>query len=181
MADATTPTEGVDIDVPEQRQITLDEAIDFMLDYEQKQFPEDKRDQLSLVLFPTTHTKDAEVLGKVRSFTPLPLKFAKQISKALHKLTVDLQPLMQNDVFINIEEVACDKMLAACKIIADYYKWDDVTAAIDDEMVSTTDLQNMVVTQLRIQGTNDFLLKTLRLLVKTMQLNELVAVRLAQK
>lgn len=167
-----------EVDAPGQNLLSLEQWIDLAIEYEQKNFPEDKRELLSKVLFPGTDTRDAQVLGKTRSFHPIPVKFARKVNQELHSLTVDMASAVQGDAKLNIDETALDRLKVAAKVIAEHYGWKDVIDGIDAEEVTTADLQTIALCQLRVQGTNDFLLKPLRMLTKVMQLDELLAVKL---
>lgn len=134
---------------------------------------EDEEAMLSKVLFPETHTEAVVVLGRKRKVHPLPVKPARKISATLRPVSEALQANESKD----FTDELIDGLLESARVLADFYKWEDVLQAIDDEAVTTTDLQALLIAQNAIQGNNDFLLTPLRLAIVTMQLVEIGAIQ----
>ena len=138
---------------------------------------EDEKKNLSTVLFNLSSTR-VNILDKERALRPLPIKFAKQIHALLSPFTEKLQKAASADQIIDINNDLTACLTDACKIIADFYKFDDIKADIESELLSLTDLQLLAHTQAQLNGSNDFLLLPLRLVINLMQMHEIVAMKL---
>lgn len=166
--------------------LDLKDTEDQLSELQQKaltQLSDEDREKLSKVLFPSTHTTEVEVLGIKRKLSPLPLKIDKEVHAALRplseKLVEDLKEAQEDfsktNYQINDDVIGALKDLA--KILARHYKWDDVGPAVDNELLTITEMQSLAYVQQEVQGSNDFLLGTLRTCLRLMQINEIVQVR----
>lgn len=171
---------------------TLDSMESFLNDliaFEQRTVKDQNRDDLlSKVLFPNTHNatvmlhlpgNESPTEYKLR---PVPVKWAKKIRDVLSALQVKWQAGYENkDVVVDMTEDNQSALTEVAKVLADFYGWTPVKAALDDAGLTTSELQTIAVEQLYLQGTNDFLLNGLRKLVKVMQVEELMSVKLGQR
>lgn len=137
---------------------------------------EEQRQQLSKALFPDTYTDEVEVCGKQRKIRPLTIKPARVISSLLESFQTLVNEAQVSKSPIEIDVLK--NILSVCSVLAGYYKWEDVKAKIEEEDVSLSELQLLIVQQVRLQDSNDFLLNGLRTLVGVMQVHEITALHL---
>ena len=147
---------------------------------------DEQREMLSMALFPDTHTNIVRVLEKERTLRPLPIKWAKQVHavlapfhEAIEKAGVkegdtDLSKVEETQTEVELLEL----LIRVGRVLATYYKWEDVVEALDEEELTVEELQELVVTQQNLQSANDFLLMGLRVLVGVMQQAEIQSVRM---
>lgn len=144
----------------------------------------DERKDLSKVLFPDTHTNKVSVLGKEREVRPLPIKYGKQINELLNPIAdkigkaittpTEEKPLEGSDVPHSEMVEALQKV---ADILATFYHWEDVKLAIAEEELTVTELQSLAFVQMEVSGSNDFLLSGLRLIVKALQMQEVLVLK----
>ena len=143
---------------------------------------EKEREQLSLVLFPETDTREVTILGTKRELRPLPVKPAQRLRKALAPLVADLNKGFEETQAdpskdYDAEQVMADALDKATRILAEFYKWEDVLAALDGDGLSVTDYQGLAAVQVEVNGSNDFLLAGLRAVVQWMRIGEILTLR----
>jgi hypothetical protein len=138
----------------------------------------EERAGLSKALFPETHTQEITLLGKPRVLRPLTIKYAKMLHAQLQPLAKELAGAMQGGAIEVVDDQVISHVMKAAGTIAEFYSWDDVIGAINDEDIDITQLQTLVVQQARLNGENDFLLGPLRVVILVMQMHELITVRL---
>lgn len=157
----------------------MSDATDLEVSVEETQILLDasQRENLSKALFPETHTDKIRLLDKGRTLTPLPIKTAKRLHKALYAVAELIQKATDELASIALDEGLLDGIINSSMIIADHYGWEDVKDAIEKEEVSMTELQELLQRQQALQAANDFLLTPLRITVATMQLAEIGTVR----
>lgn len=142
-----------------------------------------ERARLSKVLFPDTHTTDVELLGVTRKVRPLPVKWARQLHAIVHPFQDAVGAEVQAQVAgaepsKTVTEVEILKTLFdSAEVLASYYKWEDVAAALREEEITLAEVQALVVRQMQVQADNDFLLTGLRMLIVIMQQAEMRSVR----
>jgi hypothetical protein len=142
----------------------------------------EEQGMLSRVLFPDNDTKDVALLGKLRELRPLPVKVAQKIKALLAPSVTDLQAdqeATEKDATheSKAEEIILRSLERTATVLAEYYGWEDVKAALSGDGLSLTDLQALAVVQVQVNGSNDFLLASLRTVVKWMQITEKLMIR----
>lgn len=145
----------------------------------------DQADALSKVLFPDTHTNEVQIEGKKYTLSPLPLKVSKIISHLLSEFAEDYSQAVSTDVgeAYDAGSHIADRMKAVCEALCEHYHakypeagWDELRKKVSEEELVIDDMQALVVRQQSVQGTNDFLLVTLRLLILAMQMQEIMTI-----
>lgn len=142
-----------------------------------------EREQLSRVLFPDSNDLHTVVLlGKPREIHPLPIKPAQRLRKVLAPLTRELQKGIEETekdprIDFDAEEVIIRALEKAAEHLATFYKWEDVTAALQGDGLSLEEMQSLAVKQTEVSGNNDFLLDGLRTMVRWMKVAELMSLR----
>jgi hypothetical protein len=140
---------------------------------------DEQRDQMSKALFPDTHTTTVMLLGEKRTLRPLPIKYSKQINALLSEFQSIVKASAEGaDAESAIELDLLEHVVGVSGILATFYGWPEVQAAIDEEDVMLGDLQSLIVHQMHLQEMNDFLLMPLRVLVGVMQQAEIEMIRL---
>lgn len=144
----------------------------------------EESEQLSKVLFPDTDTTSVTLLGSERQLRPLPIKYSKQIHALLEPvgkkiaqaltLPTEQEPLVGPD--IPHEEIV-KALQEVAKVCATFYNWAEVKEAAEKEELSLSELQSLAVTQSEVSGRNDFLLGPLRLVIKALQIQEVVILK----
>lgn len=142
----------------------------------------EERDQLSRVLFPETDTTEVEVLGKTRELRPLPVRTAQRLKKTLAPVVTELQRGLASverdpNTEYDAEEAILRALEKSAEVLADFYGWDDVKAALAKDGLAIAEYQALASVQVQVNGTNDFLLSGLRTVVRWMQIAELMMVR----
>jgi hypothetical protein len=140
---------------------------------------------LSKVLFPDTHTSEVTILGKKRELRPTTVKYSRKLhtaTSALMEKLDEIEKAQQEGVSDGtreneLEAFIMSLLFKAAAVLADFYKWDDVREAVEDENIARIDLEALVYTQVSLNGANDFLLRPLRVLVRMLQAGEIAAVR----
>lgn len=143
---------------------------------------EDEQEKLSKVLFPDTHTNVVNILGKPRELRPLPVKQAQRLKALVSPVTKQIEKAMQasekdSTVDYDADEPIQEVLSRTVNFLADYYGWEDVREALKGDGLPMSEYQGLVVSQVQINGANDFLLAPLRTVVRLMQLTEMLAVR----
>ena len=138
----------------------------------------EQREQLSASLFPDTHTDKVMVLGKERLLRPLPIKYSKQINVLLSSFQKMVAASQSGVAAEAIEIDLLTHVVGVCGVLAKFYEWEDVQAALDEEEMQLKELQSLIVHQVHLQEMNDFLLMPLRVLVGVMQQSEIAMIRL---
>lgn len=133
----------------------------------------EEEEMLSKVLFPKTHTENVTLLGQRRKVHPLPIKVARQVHAAMKPVSAKFNDDSDED----FTDELIDSLMDTARVLADFYKWEDVIKALDEESLTNSEIQSLIVAQNEIQGTNDFLLTPLRLAIAMMQLVEVGAVQ----
>lgn len=171
MADSVREVEIDDIQ-------SADDLLQRLMELETANMTEEQLRLRSLALFPTTHTTEIEVMGVKRVLRPLPIKYAKMINASLHTVSKKINEAITAETAVVIDEQMLEALKRGVEILCEFYDWKDIKADLAEEAQLTTyDLQLICNTQQRIQGTNDFLLSGLRLVLKMMQLSETLAVK----
>lgn len=138
---------------------------------------EEQRASLSKVLFPDTHTTKIKLGEKDRELRPLTIKYARQLHAAALPFVRAATAAAESDVAFSLDDDIVNTLKNATQILASYYGWDDVQKMLEEEDFTTSELQNLVVRQQLLQGDNDFLLGPLRILIKVMQVREILQAR----
>lgn len=155
-----------------------EEAVQDLLDAELESLSEDQKASLSKVLFPTTHTDEVSIGETKFILHPLTIKFSKQVSEATKEFTQSVSDGVNSDKVVSIDAPQLDALKNAARVIVGAYGKADLVQKIIDDDVSIEDLQDIVMKQQRIQGLNDFLLFGLRLLIKVMQMQECLLIKM---
>lgn len=137
----------------------------------------DEQASLSKVLFPDTHTETVEVLGVKRKLRPLPLKNTRVLNEILLPIAKKINSGNLQKQVTDVTEDVLSVLTETAQSLAQYYKWEDVLAALKEEELSLTELQAIAVMQQRLNGANDFLLAPLRVVVRQMQIQEVTVVK----
>lgn len=133
----------------------------------------EEESNLSKVLFPDIHTNSVTILKKPRELRPLTVKWARKLRAIMQPYAQKLDAATKNPNNIDVDLDLLDGIKGAAKIIAEVYGWEDVVLAIDEEDLTTGELQALVATQVQLQGENDFLLIPLRVAIMVMQAVEI--------
>jgi hypothetical protein len=141
---------------------------------------EEERARLSRVLFPQTDTTEVTLLGKTRELHPLPIKAAQRLKKALTPMNKELQAgieLTEKDpkAEYDAQDAILRSLEKTAEILAEFYGWTDIQEALSKDGISITELQALAVTQVEVNGSNDFLLDGLRTVVRWMRLAEMMS------
>lgn len=140
---------------------------------------EEEKEGLSKVLFPATHTKQVEMLGKVRDLEPLTVKWSKQVRSAMQPYAKALEQAINNPNTVEDQDMQLlDGITHCARILCNKYGWEDIAKAISEDDLTTSELQTLVVTQLNLQGENDFLVTPLRVACMVMRTAEIQTIRL---
>jgi len=149
------------------------------IDYLYNTLTQDEKDNLSKVLFPNTHTKQLNILGKVRDLEPLTVKWSKQLRSAMQPYAKALETAIKDPNKVEDQDMQLlDGISHCCRILCAKYGWDDIRQALDDDELTTSDLQAIAVAQLNLQGENDFLATPLRVACMVMRTAEIQSLRL---
>lgn len=166
---------------PEEPEVKLskdqEKAITELFGAKFLELSKDEHASLSKVLFPDTHTVDVEVLGVKRKLRPLPLKLSKQLFEILRPVSAKIQGNANTLENVDMSAKIIDVLKEVASLLAPYYAWDDVPAAIKDDGLSLAELQAISVLQTKINGANDFLLAPLRIIVRVMQIHEVAMLK----
>jgi hypothetical protein len=161
----------------------IQKTLDDLAAVSAESLSEYQKSLLSLVLFPDTHTDTFEFGGEQYTVSPLTIKYAK-------KLHADLLPVMKkaeaaenSPQRINFDNDIVDALATAVLTLCDFYgaQWAQIRQAVVEEDVDLQTLQKIVVLQEGVQGTNDFLLGPLRLVIRLMQVQEILSVKMSPK
>ena len=143
--------------------------------------PDSDKDKLSKVLFPETHTVDANFCGAKRTLHPVPLKVAKKIFSVMQPFA-EAATKAGND---ETKAIAGDPMLADALLnvgicLCEFYNWgDDVKQKLVNEEVMVSELQELAAVQTQVQGANDFMLAALRLALQIMRVRSLMDIHVS--
>lgn len=168
--------------VPEQAvtQQNVEDLVQSLLAMETEALTEEQEALLSKALFPETHTSEITVLGKKRELRPLTIKYARKVNAGLKKLQSNVTEAVETNSSVKVDEDMLESFVGVVLILCEYYGWTDIRDKVESEDIDNSDLMLICMTQQNVQGTNDFLLMPLRLLLKVAQLHELLAVKLAR-
>lgn len=181
MADDPTPEEVA------QTTQTLQQAKDLF----GQMFLDGVNDQeaiLSKALWPETHIVEFEIDGKTRKLRPVPIKTSKELWAALKPFSDQYgAALRDKDAKLNIDMQAVEALKAACVILTNYYSqkepdqgWAELKALIEADEIAIGELQMFAVLQERLNGTNDFLLSPLRVLITAQRTAEMLVAKTQQ-
>jgi hypothetical protein len=137
---------------------------------------EDVEKNLSKVLFNET-TDKVKLLDKERTLRPIPIKYAKQISAKLIPFSLEVQEAFNKQEAKDLNAGMMAALTDAANIIASFYKWDDVLKAISDEEITTAEMQSLCISQVNLNGNNDFLLRPLSLVIEMMRMIEAMSLK----
>lgn len=146
---------------------------------------DDEQAKLSKVLFPDTHKESATINGKEFKVTPVPLRISKRIQVALEDFTNNAVKAAANPSgkAFDASAAVADQIAEVAKIMCAFYAerfpegdWNQLLEDLKEENIGITEIQDLVMTQQAVQGTNDFLLVPLRLALRLMQVQELMTV-----
>lgn len=141
---------------------------------------EDEKAQLSRVLFPETDIATIQILGVQRTLRPVTLKYAKAINAATAPTSLEIQAAMSDPKVgqsKNLDDQVIASLVSTGRILSDFYGWKDVRDAIDEEDILLGELQGLATLQVALNGNNDFLLASLRTVVRTMKLLEVLSLK----
>ena len=153
-------------------------TLESVKDQAYQDLPTDFQQQLSLVLFPETHTDKVKVFGKKRSISPLPIKPCKKLHSALKPVMEKIQKTVSEADDQDFDDEFLEAILDAGKILAEHYGWEDVKEAIEEDEIVLGEVQALLVAQTNLQGANDFLLRALQVVCSVMQMTEIQAINL---
>ena len=157
--------------------MSTEEQIGSLAADQMEPLTEKQREELDKVLFPETHKDKVRVLGIVRSLNPIPIKVARALNAAIKPVAHKVEGSFQTAEKVEIDEEILEALKEGSRILTKYYGWEKVTEAIDNEEVTTSELQDLVFTQTRLNDTNDFLLGPCRVLERVLQLTEILRVK----
>ena len=163
-------------------------TIDAAMSVSFQSLSEEEQALLSKALFPSTHTDKVTFCGEERTLRPLTIKWSKQIHILLEPFHQDVAAsgVKEGETDLSKVQEQVDKseldllemLTSVARVLVTFYKWEGVAEKIADEDIYQEELQDLVNCQLRLQGSNDFLLMGLRVLVGVMQQAEIQAVKL---
>lgn len=158
--------------------ITDEATLERLADASLSSLSFDERESLSKALFPETHTERITLLGKERLLRPLPIKFSRKIH-ALTKPLIDKfggNGAMPEAEVGQYDETIYSNLREVAKTVAEFYgeSWNDVVAAVNDEMISLVELEQIALEQVHLNSVNDFLLRPLRVLMRFLQATEIM-------
>lgn len=142
-------------------------SVELQMQERLNQLSSDQRKQLSLALFPETHTDQVTVCGKERKIRPLTVKYSRQLNVKLQAFQDLVQESKDDTKVVDVDLL--DTILEAVVVLATFYEWEDVKQKVADEDCYLPELQTLLVQQANLQDMNDFLLMPLRILVVVMQ------------
>ncbi len=123
------------------------------------------------VLFPETHTIDANFMEHKLKLRPLPISYARKINRLLSDLQDMLSTAAKSSDDKEVQKTlkhadiqAADGLMDSVIIILSFYKI-DATRVMLEEKVSTQELVALAHLQTTINGSNDFLLQPLRTII----------------
>ena len=149
------------------------DSVTKSLDRMRSTLTEGEKSDLSKVLFPDMHNKEIFLLGKVREFRPLVVKWSKKLRGIMQPYAKQLDSAVKSIEITDIDLELLEGIQKSARLIAQVYGWEDIEKAIDEEDLTTSEVQSIVVTQLNLQGENDFLLIPLRVACMVMQAVEI--------
>jgi hypothetical protein len=139
---------------------SVEQMIEYLLDLETKGMTQEQLDLRSKALFPSTHTNEIEVLDRKRMIRPLPIKYSQEMSQALNQAEKKLsEAYASKEKVVYVDPEILEACKSATRVLCKFYgePWNDIKDDIDvGEKLTTHDLQLLVNTQQRVQGTNDF-------------------------
>lgn len=144
----------------------------------QQQLEPDEKEALSKVLFPSEHVTHITLLQKRRELQPLVVKHARKLRSIMQPYAEKLNGAVKSPDRVDIDLDLLQGITDSARLLAEVYGWADVIEKLDAEELTTSEIQTVVVTQLRLQGENDFLLIPLRVAVMVMQAVEIQNSRL---
>jgi hypothetical protein len=142
---------------------------------------EEDKEKLSKVLFPDTDTTSITLLGKSRELRPLPIKYAKIIHAKLRPLAIKLgsNAATPSEGAVDIDQDVLEGLKHIALTLADFYGWSDLAKAVDEENISIDELEALALTQANVSKANDFLLGPLRVIVRVLQVGEILQLQFA--
>lgn len=158
----------------------VEDLVQALVSMEADGLTEEQELLLSKALFPETHTNTITILGKARELRPLTIKYARRVNEGLKKLQETVTTAVEKNAQVKADQDMMESFIHVVLILCEYYGWTDIRDKVESEDIETNDLMLICMTQQNVQGTNDFLLMPLRLLLKVAQLHEILAVRLAK-
>lgn len=159
---------------------SIDQLVQQLIELETSNLTDEQLRLRSLALFPQTHTDKVTVMGVERYIRPLPLKYARQMSVELHDVEAQIEAAFKAKEAVQVDAKMADALKRGVGVMCSFYKetFNDIQADMEtEEEMTAFDYQLLCNTQQRVQGTNDFLLVGLRLVIKMMQLQETLSVR----
>lgn len=138
------------------------------------------RELLSKVLFPDTMKKTVTILGKDRELRPLVIKWAKKLEAEIRPFAEETASAITKVTELSAADIASydikvvDGTLRAGRILGEAYGWEDIAKACAEEEIALPEVQDLIHTQVRLNGTSDFLLAPCRMLVMLMKIPELI-------
>ncbi len=157
---------------------SVDSLVQALLNTSNDALTEKQQALLSKALFPDTHTAKVTLVGVERTLRPLTIKFARRVCDDLKDLHTKVVDATAGSPTIKVTEDMLAGFIKVAKILCEFYGWTDVLAKVEEEDIDNNDLMALAMTQNMVQGTNDFLLMPLRLLLKVAQLHEILSVQL---
>lgn len=145
-----------------------------------RQLSSEDQKNLSKVLFPDIDTETVSVLGKDRILRPLPLKYARMVNTIVSPLVGELQNEKGDGIKKDYNDPIVSVLKQVGKILNKFYGWGIDVELEDEEKLTVSELQALMTVQVRLNGTNDFLLGPLRYLVMMMQVHEVAAMNLVK-
>jgi hypothetical protein len=159
---------------------TLESALEQHVEVSIENLSEDQRAQLSKVLFPETHTDKITVLGQERQLRPTPIKVSRKIDDLLSPLIDKIEAAEKSAEDVDVGEDMLAVLFEVVAYLADFYEWEDVATAAREENLSHVELERVAVGQQNLNGRNDFLLQGLRIVIKTLQANDILVLLLEE-
>lgn len=153
--------------------MSVESQVEASLNKLQGELTAEESANLSKILFPDEHVTSAIALGKKRELRPMTVKWARKIRACMQPYAKKLEDATKSPGTVDIDLDLLEGLYNAVKIMADYYEWEDIKAAVDEEDLTTSELQALVTAQVTLQGENDFLFIPLRVAVMIMQAVEI--------
>jgi len=124
------------------------------------------------VMHPELASVDVNFLGKTFAMRPLPISYAKKVNKIcqpmMHKFAAasllaekDPEKAMQET---DLDNESIDALLQSAQVLLDFYDLKSLAATMEDN-ASVSSLYGFVTAQLGLNESNDFLLRSCRMLL----------------
>jgi hypothetical protein len=112
-----------------------------------------------------------------RRLHPIPSKISRAINSVLRPFITRNSEAISSKTVVSLDEDIIASLYEVAKILTKYYGWTDVEDQVQNEEIPVPHLQALATVQQQLNGVNDFLLASLRVLVQNMRIAEIANIK----